>query len=116
MFSFTQGRATKLLTEADLHFGDVVVKQGNAHETYPGVYSLWLKKTADGWHLVANEHADIWGTQHRDEADAAEIPLTVAKTDEEQEVFEVELVEEGQGGTLKIAWGDTQWTADFKTQ
>jgi hypothetical protein len=95
-----------------------VLKQGNAHETYPGVYSLWLKKTADGWHMVANEHADIWGTQHEPEVDYAEIPLTYAKADESKDVFEVELVEdeENNGGTLNIAWGEHQWTAKFTTQ
>ena len=116
VFSFTRGRASKLLTEANLHFGDVVIKQGNAHESYPGVYSLWLKKTADGWNLVANDHADIWGTQHEADADVAEIPLTVAKADDEEKAFKIELVEEGKGGTLKMAWGETAWSAKFSVQ
>lgn len=116
VFSFTRGRASKLLTEANLQFGDAVIKQGNAHESYPGVYSLWLKKTDSGWNLVANSHADIWGTQHEAEADVAEIPLTVAKADKEEEAFTIELVEGDKGGTLNIAWGDTAWSAKFSVQ
>jgi len=116
VFSFKKGRASKLLTETDLKFGDVVIKQGNAHESYPGVYSLWLKKVAGGWHLVANSHADIWGTQHEAEADVAEIPLTIAKTDSEEKAFKIELVEEGMGGTLNIAWGENAWSAKFSVQ
>ncbi len=116
VFSFTRGRASKLLTEVDLKFGDVVLKQGNAHESYPGVYSLWLKKVGDGWHLVANEDADIWGTQHAAEADVAEFPLTAAKADKEEKQFTVELVEEGMGGTLKLTWGDHAWSAKFSTE
>ncbi len=116
VFTFTRGRASKLLTEADLKFGDAVIKQGNAHESYPGVYSLWLKKVGDGWHLVANEHADIWGTQHEPAADVAEIPLTAAKADKEEKQFTIELVEEGSGGTLKIAWGGHAWSAKFSAE
>ena len=105
-----------MLTEANLKFGDVVIKQGNAHESYPGVYSLWLKKVGDGWHLVANEHADIWGTQHAPESDVAEIPLTVGKADKKEDQFKLELVEEGMGGTLNIAWGDHTWSAKFSVE
>lgn len=115
VFRFVGGRATKIKNDADLVFGDTVIEAGNAHESYPGVYSVWLKKTDNGWSLVFNEHADIWGTQRLPEADVAEVPLTLSKLDEEQATFNVELKEAGENeGLLRLAWGDQEWKANFK--
>lgn len=114
LFKFVGGRATKLRTDANLKFGDTVVRTGNAAPDYPGVYSLWLKKVSDDdWRLVFNEHVDIWGTQHQAEADVHEIPIKLIAPEEKSDTFKVELVENGDGGTLTIAWGDMAWTADF---
>lgn len=115
VYLFTRNRATKLFTDLDLIFGDVVVKTENVAKDYPGVYSLWLKKVGDGWHLVFNNQADIWGTRHMPEHDAVEIPLTMSKADEEQDEFLVELNKNENGGKLKLAWGDTEWSAEFRT-
>lgn len=114
VFNFVDGRATKIMTEGHLKFGDTTVQAGNAHPTYPGVYSMWLKKTAGGWSLVFNEHADIWGTQHLDEADVVEIPLTVTESEEEKDTFTITLEESDEDtGKLNISWGKHAWTADF---
>lgn len=72
---FEGGRAIKLLSEASLKFGDIVVPKGNIAANYGGVYSLWLKKTDDGWELVFNREADIWGTQRLAEADVASVAV-----------------------------------------
>ncbi len=71
VFEVTSARATKLFTDADLQFGDVIIKTENAGKNYPGVYSLWLKKVDDGWNLVFNEHADVWGTMYERYMDIA---------------------------------------------
>ncbi len=115
IFAFVGGRATKLFTGTDILFGDTQIKYGNAAPDYPGVYSLWLKKVGDEWHLVFNTDCDIWGTQHLDNADVAEIPLVLSTLDEAQENFLIQLVKNdaGDGGTLRIAWGTNEWTADF---
>ena len=112
--SFRESQATKLRTEANLDFGGTIIKTGNVAENYPGVYSLWLKKSADGWRAVFNEQADIWGTQHDAEFDVAEIALDYSTKDEPAENFTIELKEEGDGGLLRLAWGPHQWTASFK--
>ena len=57
---FLESFAIKLLTDADLKFGDTVVAAHNTGESYPGVYSLWLKKVDEGWSLLFNEEADVW--------------------------------------------------------
>lgn len=113
VFQFTSARATKLFTDADLSFGDTVIKTENAGKNYPGVYSLWLKKVGDGWHLVFNEEADVWGTMHNPSADVAEVPLTLSKADTEKERLEVDLQKNQDGGVIRVAWGAQEWSATF---
>ncbi|PCJ56347.1 MAG: hypothetical protein COA73_12335 [Candidatus Hydrogenedentota bacterium] len=114
VFEYVGGRAAKILTDKDLHFGDVVVKQGNAHPTYPGVYSIWLQKSGTGWRLIFNEEADVWGTMYNAEVNIYDIPMTVSKLDEPVEKFVVKLEKVGDnGGKMFISWGDTQWSAEF---
>jgi hypothetical protein len=113
VFRFVGSRATKLFTDADLKIGDALVKAHNVSADYPGVYSLWLKRTHDGWALVVNSQPDIWGTQHEPDADVAEIPLTSAKLDEIQEEFLITLETNGNAGTIRLAWGDTAWSVPF---
>lgn len=118
VFTFTLSRATKMYTDLNIAFGDTVVKAGNVADDYPGVYSLWLKKTGDGWSLVFNELPDIWGTRHDTKHDVAEVPLTLAEVDgEPQEKFLIELEQDGdEAGTIKLRWGSHEWSAPFALQ
>ena len=115
VFAFVGGRATKMFTDADIKIGDTIVKTENVAENYPGVYSPWLKKVGDGWHLVFNEEPDIWGTQHRAEADVAEVPLAHNTLTEPQSHFLIELNKvDDQKATMRIAFGEHEWTADWE--
>lgn len=112
--AWTSARAVKLLTHASLSFGGVVVPYGNVSPDYPGVYSLWPKRTAGGWSLVFNGDADIWGSQRDAAADAVEVPLEHSTTDEPTEKLTIEFLDVGPGAVLRIAWGDHQFLAAFE--
>jgi hypothetical protein len=115
-FAYSDGRAIKILTGLDLHFGDVEIRRGNASPDYPGVYSLWLRRTGSGWSLVFNSDADIWGTQRIPENDVAEVPLDYQRASDEAATLTLELTEAGDSeGRLRIAWGTHEWTASFLT-
>lgn len=113
VYRFVGSRATKLFTDTNLQFGDTLVKTENVAPNYPGVYSLWLKRTATGWALVINSQPDIWGTQHDPSSDVAEIPLTTEPLNELQKEFLITLQSDGGAGNLRIAWGDTAWSVPF---
>ena len=113
VFCFVGSRATKLFTDADLAFGDAIVKTANVSPNYPGVYSLWLKRVGEGWALVVNAQPDIWGTQDQAAFDVAEIPLEATKSVMAQEEFLITLEANGNSGTIALAWGETAWTAEF---
>lgn len=112
---YTLSRATKMYTDLDLKFGDAIVKQGNMDPEYPGVYSLWLKRTEDGWSLLFNELPDTWGTRHDPKLDVAEVPLKVSKVEGEPvEEFKIELERVNGKGKMLLYWGDMQWSTDFE--
>jgi len=112
--SWNSGRAVKLLAHASLSFDGIVVAYGNASPDYPGVYSLWPKRTADGWSLVFNGEADIWGSQRNPAADAVEVPLEHSATDQPTEKLTIEFLDVEPGAVLRIAWGDHQFLAAFE--
>lgn len=114
VFTYSEGRTIKLLSDADLVFGDTLLKTENAAANYPGVYGLWLKKTDTGWSLVANEDTDILGSQYDPSANITEFPVTVSDSGEEAGgPMEVVLEENESGGVLKILWGTRVWSAPF---
>lgn len=116
VFEYVGGRAAKILTDLDMHFGDTVIKQGNAHESYPGVYSIWLKKSGDGWKLLFNEEADVWGTMYNPEVTVAEVDVVEVKSEETAETHKITM-ENGDAediGKIIIHWGDKQYIAEFK--
>ncbi len=112
--AWNSGRAVKLLTHASLSFDGIVVPYGNASPDYPGVYSLWPRRTADGWSLVFNGDADIWGSQRDPAADAVQVPLTHSTADEPTEKLTIEFLDVEPGAVLRIAWGDHQFLAAFE--
>ena len=114
---FLQHQSTKLFTDVDLKFGEVLVRTENVTQDYPGVYSLWLQKQADGWQLLFNDKADVWGHQHDPETDSAAVPLEFrSDANPEAESFIVELGEADSGGSLRIAWGPYIWTTGFSLE
>ena len=116
VFTYPGSRCIKLLTDADLRFGDTTVPAHNFGDSYPGAYGLWLKKTADGWHLVFNERPDVWGTMHDPAKDVAEVALEVEELSEIAEELNIEVLEADEGGLLRIAWDTQAWSAHFTTQ
>ena len=108
------GKPLKFWTDADLAFEDAKIAAHNHGPTYPGVYSLWLKREGDGWKLVFNHLADVWGTMHMAEHDAGETPLSVRTLAEPAEHTEGVLEVDDSSGTLTIRWGSMEWSAPFQ--
>ncbi len=116
VFEFVGGRATKLMTDVNMKFAQAVVKKENAAPNYPGVYSLWMRKTAEGWDLIFNNESDVWGTMHNPDADAATIKIESGAATAASDTFKVELEQTTNGGVLRLVWGDKQWSAPFEVE
>jgi hypothetical protein len=113
VLQLTRSQAIKLKTDLNLTFGDLTLKTENVAKGYAGVYSVWLKKTAAGWSFVFNEKPDVWGTMYDASANVGEIPVEYTAVNPPTEALAFALTQEGQGGVLKITWGQHQWSAKF---
>lgn len=111
---FVDHYAIKLTTEVPLRFGSLEVPTENVAANYAGVYSLWLKRTTDGWNLVFNNKADVWGTRHQPGADLGEVALELGESDPPTKTLVAALQERDGGGILSISWGDHRWSAPFE--
>lgn len=109
----TRSQVIKLKTDLALTFGEVTLKTENVAKGYAGVYGVWLKKTATGWNFIFNQKPDVWGTMYDASANVGEIPAEYTKLDPPTEALAFAIVQEGQGGVLKISWGEHQWSAKF---
>jgi hypothetical protein len=99
--------ATQLMTDRDLVIGGTPVPAGT--------YSLWSEATQSGdWTLIINKQHGQWGTEYDASQDFAHVPLTVSKLPEPMERFTVAVTATGgRGGTITLAWGETQGTVGF---
>lgn len=113
ILQLTRSQAIKLKSDLPLTFGDLTLKTENVAKGYAGVYSLWIKKTADGWAWVFNEKPDVWGTMHDPAADTGEIPVQHDTPEKTGEAMKFTIAQEGQGGIITISWGAHQWSAKF---
>lgn len=109
----TRSQAIKLKTELPLTLGDLTLKTENVAKGYAGVYSIWLKKTADGWAFVFNEKPDVWGTMYDPAANVGEVAVEHGAPEKTGEAMKFILEQQDQGGTIKITWGEHQWSAKF---
>jgi len=108
---FISNTPPKVSAEGNFKIGDASVRQGNVAENYKGVYSLWLKRAGQGWNLVFNDKADVWGTMHDPSADSGETALIHTTLSEPVSELTIELKPEGDGGLFRLAWGTNEWTA-----
>lgn len=110
----TEGVAMKLKTDATLQFGDLTVKKENVAPNYPGVYSVWLKKTAGGWTAAFNEKPDLWGTMYKPDHDIGSVPAAYSTLEEPTEKITLKVVDDGGNkGKIQIDWGTHRWTLPF---
>ena len=111
-------KSTTFSTGGDLVFGDVTVPKGE--------YSLWARKTADGWKLVFNKQHGQWGMQHDAAQDLAATPLRESKAAKPAELVTIGLFADTtygrdgkrliEDGIIAIQWGETILSASFKTK
>jgi hypothetical protein len=114
---FVDDLAIKLTTDLPLVFGSLEVPTENVAPGYAGVYSLWLKRTAQGWSLVFNHKPDVWGTQHRPGADLGEVPLELGTAEPASDRLRASIEETAAGegaATLRLTWGPHTWSTPFR--
>jgi len=99
-------QATVLTTPVDLAFGGTKVAKG--------AYSLWLKKSGEGFQLVFNSQTGQWGTQHDPAKDVVSVAMAKSPLAAPVESFTIGLPPSAKGGALELSWGATKLAAPFE--
>ena len=97
--------ATTITTEGDLMIG--------RNMAGAGAYTLFAKKTDDGWDLLVNSKIGQSGLAHDPAKDLFSAPLKVETTDDSAEMFTISLMADGMNGTLRMQWGSTALVTDL---
>ncbi|HEX5724342.1 MAG TPA: DUF2911 domain-containing protein [Longimicrobiaceae bacterium] len=98
-------QATHFTTDRDLMVG--------AAHVPAGTYTLWSLPTPQGWQLIINRQTGQWGTEYDARQDLARVPMRVSRTEQPVEQFTIRIVPTGDGGTLHLAWDDTEASVPF---
>lgn len=113
--AITMAAANKFSTDLALVFSDTKLPASKA-SAESGVFSVWLKRVEDGWHLVFNREADVWGTQRDPAMDVAEAALSYQESEDSTEELTPALTMSGTKGQLGLSWGRHRWTAAFTVE
>ena len=110
-------KSTRLLTEADLQFGD---------QTLPaGEYSLFVELSQDATTLIISSHDakesgrepgdGLWGSyNYTDDKDVVRTEMSVKQTDRSLDQFTIGFVDVTEtGGTLVLMWDTAAMMAPF---
>jgi hypothetical protein len=103
--------ATTLTTDVDLVVGDAAVPRG--------VYTLFTLPSREGWTLIVNRQTGQWGTDYDPRHDLARIELRARTLREPAESLSFFLVPARDGsprGVMRIVWGDTELSTDWRVR
>jgi hypothetical protein len=99
--------STSLVSTTDLMIGGKHVPKGT--------YTLFLQATPASAELIVNKQTGQWGTVYDKAQDLVRIPLRARTLPEPRESLVITLVPKlnTTTGTLVIAWGGVEYTADW---
>jgi hypothetical protein len=98
--------ATKLHTDADLTFGDLVVPKGD--------YTLYVDiSDPANWVLVINKQVGQWGTIYDQHQDLGRVKMSMEKPPALVENLKYTLKASGKKGTLSLAWENLSGSVSF---
>ena len=96
--------ATTLTTDKDVTIGELAVPAGK--------YTLYTLPGETEWKLIVNKQTGQWGTAYDEKQDLGRVTLKKSASSSPVEQFTI-AIDKGAsgGGTLKLAWENTELTA-----
>lgn len=98
--------ATQFVTSRNLRIGDARVPAG--------AYSLWTTFSAEAATLIINEQTGQWGTAYDASRDLVHVPMSRVPLSDVAERFTISIEETPEGGVLKLAWDDTEFSVPMR--
>lgn len=100
--------ATKITINQPLYF--------DGQELPAGEYSIFTMPTQNGWTMMFNKEANIWGTDYNPEFDILRIPMKVEPLKEPVELMTIDVVTTGKGGLINVIWEKLKASVSFTTK
>ena len=98
-------RAAHFSTSKPLSIGKVQVPAGE--------YTLFSIPEANGGTLIINKQTGQNGRSYDEARDLARVPMTRSTQEEVTESFTIQVVENGEGGSIQLIWDQTVYSVDF---
>lgn len=100
--------ATKLRLSAPILFQDKELPAGD--------YSIFTIPAKNGWTMMFNKEANIWGTQYNPANDVLRVPMQVEQLKEPVELMTIEVLPVNGGGAINVVWEKTKASVTFTTK
>lgn len=99
--------ATVITTDKPLTFGTLTLQ--------PGTYTI-NTQPGETWQLIFGKLSkpNQWGVPYQADLEIGRVPMTSGKTKAPVEQVTISIDDTAAGGTLRVEWGTTSATADFK--
>ena len=99
--------ATVITTDKPLTFGTLTLQ--------PGTYTI-NTEPGEPWQLIFGKLSkpNQWGVPYQSALEIGRVPMTNGKTAAPVEQVTITIDDTAAGGTLKVEWGTTSATAEFK--
>lgn len=100
-------RATKITVSHPLNFNGKILPSGE--------YSIFTLPSQDGWTIMFNKEANIWGTDYNPAHDILRVPMQVEHVGDPVELMTIEVVPTATGGAINVIWEKIKASAHFTT-
>jgi hypothetical protein len=99
--------ATKLTLNKPVYF--------NGRELPAGEYSIFTMPSKNGWTIMFNKQANIWGTEYKAENDVLRVQMSVETLPETVELLTINVVPADKGGRIEVNWENLKASVPFST-
>jgi hypothetical protein len=99
--------ATKLTLNKPVYF--------NGQELPAGEYSIFTLPSKNGWTIMFNKQANIWGTEYKAENDVLRVQMSVEALPETVELLTINVVQADKGGRIEVSWDNLKASVPFNT-
>jgi hypothetical protein len=99
--------ATKLTLNKPVYF--------NGRELPAGEYSIFTMPSKNGWTIMFNKQANIWGTEYKAENDVLRVPMSIETLPDTVELLTINVVQVDKGGRIEVSWENLKASVPFST-
>lgn len=97
--------ATKLTIDHAIYF--------NGKELPAGEYSIFTMPSKNGWTIMFNKQANIWGTEYKAENDILRVQMSVETLPKPVELLTINVVPVDKGGRIEVSWENLKASVPF---